>query len=930
MNHQIFDALATGYFSARSTDSRVASLLSEGKLVLGGQTLNVMDTSTFENIEDLSRADMLALVSLRWLDALRRSELSDLDKDEIWIKIFKSWSASKAARAGTSDAWRPLPLEQRSIAIALGAPTSLEIHEFLSAHIDRLFEQGSTDVPAKHSLHLLRIRLALMMRRGDNEHDLQRAVVQATSAAFTEDGYAIAKDLSEIPTVAAQWSQLLEQTGVPADDEIYVRLTSPEFWRHAMTPEGTLIPVGGALPKIVPGADSPETRYILTAGSEGSAPGKISRIDKNGLVSLRSGWGETEKDANEETLTTILLGPVRHRSAHQDVGRITYNSQGRAWLIDPLEELVSGKEMHSIVDIEDVQYRSLGAASLVRHYADDQVEGLVVSANVHRQVQWQRHAVFARTGNYLVVEDVVRSSRQYSGYLQWMVAPDVDIVPTPGGFHLHSGLRTVALHISAVSLKEFSIDEVTAEGNHRVAWRIRIPLSGSSNRAVSIIADVRDPEVFEARRIPRSGKEFTVEFRDKQLVETLVVTPEISAIMPSNLDTEEAVLRTVAYGAAGELSPDEALQQRLLVRSAIQEVKQTVRAEGGDRSARLRGIQSLISIGNDLRVSGLRDHGYGSALVDLAGTDLRDHISNHPQVGNLRRGPLVRFADEDLIQPSYSVPVRTTLDSRTVPDGLEGSFVWSVDLGQLVPSAYVHDAPGDILTVYCHGATDRAKFTMPRYERLRSMSSLDLGPVLFFSDPCLDLDSRMILSWYVGTEDLDLHREMAQMIDSYARSRGIEKVLLVGNSGGGFAALQLGAYLKGTRVVSFNPQIQVDNYVPRIAETAHWSLFGRESVSDDETQAPRMDLIKRYKQIDFDQDALLIQNPGDDHHYKDHFLPFTREFSGSTGRDKLRTLTPYLGPGHRVPSPNEYMKIVHDEALAVHDPVWKLQGLRDK
>lgn len=928
MTHPLLKELSTGYFGAKSSDERTAVLLAQGHLKLGDHTLNVMDSATFDQTADLSRVHQLALLSLRWVDPLRRARISVTDADESWTKIFTAWSSSKVANDPASDAWRPLPLEQRAVALALGAPSAEIFRELASLHIDRVAGFESKDVPAERRLRLLQIRLALMIRRHDSESDLQRAGIEAAAGAFTEDGYAITKDLAAIPAAAYQWRQTLEQIGISKDHEIFTRLSSSEFWRHAMAPDGTLIPVGGALPETLPGAETSQTRYIITGGAEGSAPEKISRVDKTGLVSLRSGWGETERDATEETLVTMILGPVRDRAAHQDPGRLTYHSQGRAWLIDPVDEIASGKDMHSIVDVDEVRYRPLGNAELVRHYADEQVEGLVVSTNVHLQIQWQRHVVFARTGNYMVVEDVIRSSREYSANLQWMVAPDIEIEPTSQGFRLHADNCTVALHISTVTLKDYTIDEVVNVEGLRIAWRIRVPLSGKSNRAVSIIADVNDSEVFEARRIPRSGKEFTVELRDKQLAETLVVTPEISAIMPSELDVEEAVTRTVAYGAAGELNLEEALEQRVLVRSAIEEVKNAIRYEGGDPAARLRGIHNLISAGNDLRVSGLRDHGFGAALVDLAGTDLRENIEHHPQIGNLRRGPLVRFADENLIQPNYSVPVRTTLNSDSVPDDVQGSFVWSVDLGQLVPSAYVHEAPGDVLTVYFHGATDRTKFTMPRYERLRSMPSLGLGPVLFFSDPCLDLDSRMLLSWYVGTEERDLHREIAQMIDAYARRRGIEKVLIVGNSGGGFAALQLGAYLKGTRVVSFNPQIQIDRYVPRIAESAHWALFGRDTVSDDVEQAPRMDLIKRYKQIAFDQDVLMIQNPGDDHHYKEHFIPFTSDFEESIGRNRLRTLTPYLGPGHRVPSPAEYMKIVHDESVAVLEQPWSLQGLR--
>ncbi|WP_334123100.1 alpha/beta fold hydrolase [Glutamicibacter sp.] len=920
--------LASGYFSNRSSDDKDARLLSQGQLVLGDRELNVMSSSTFDDLTGLPRVHKLALVSFRWIDVLRRSKLVDLDSDETWLRVFEAWSSSSSAQDPSSDAWRPIPLEQRAIAMALGAPNTGGMRESITLHIERVGDLVLKDASAIRRLQLLRVQLALMSRRGDSERDLQCVALKAASLAFTEDGYAIAKDLSEMQEASQKWRTLFEQIGVNSDHEVFSRLVGTDFWRHALAPDGSLIPIGGELPEVVPGSETPQTRYILTGGAEGSAPDKLSRIDKTGLVSLRSGWGETETDARDETLITLMLGPVRDRTAHQDPGRITFHSQGRGWIIDPVDEIASGKEMHSIVDVEGVRYRVLGGANLARHYADDQVEGLLVSTNVYQQVQWQRHVIFARTGNYLIVEDVIRSSASFKANLQWMVSPDVNIEPTSRGFLLHSDAKTVALHISTGSLKDYSIDEVRSAAGHRIAWRIRVPLPGNSSRVVSIISDVEDSKIFHAYRVPRSGKEFTVELRDKNLDETLVITPEISAIMPSNLDTEEAVNRTVAYGAEGNLEPAEALEQRVLVRAAIQEVKDTVRAEGGDVSSRLRGINSLISIGTELRVSGLRDHAFGTALIDIAGTELRDQISNHPQVGNLRRSPLVRFADEQLLQPSYSVPVLTTLDSGSVPAGSTSSFIWSVDLGQLVPSAYIHDAPGNVLTVYCHGATDRTKFTMPRYERLRSMSSMGLGPVMFLSDPCLDLDSRMILSWYVGTEDMDLHQEMAQMIDAYARKKGIEKILLVGNSGGGFAVLQLAAYLKGTRVVSFNPQIQVDRYVPRIAQTAHWALFGRNTVSDSDTHAPRMDLIKRYEQISFEQDVLLIQNPGDDHHYKDHFIPFTSAFSKSPGSHRIRTLTPYLGPGHRVPSPAEYMRIVHDEATAENEMPWTYQGLR--
>jgi pimeloyl-ACP methyl ester carboxylesterase len=535
--------------------------------------------------------------------------------------------------------------------------------------------------------------------------------------------------------------------------------------------------------------------------------------------------------------------------------------------------------------------------------------------------------VFARTGNYLVIDDLLRSSTPYEAHLQWIVAPDVEIEPVAQGFLLHDDKRTVSIVVSTSGLRGYTIDELTDAAGERIAWRIRVPMIGTSNRAVTIISDVVDRQRFKARRVARPGKEFTVDITDKHIDETLVVTPELSAIVPAGLDPEDAVSRTIELAAAGSLSEDEALEQRLQVRRAIQHVKSRIRAEGAGPEARLRGIEQLQDAGRELKVAGLRDHGFASALIDIAGTDLADRIAANPSVGNVRRSPLVRWGDETLIQEGYSVPVHTTLDAGTFPAEAHEPSVWSVDLGQLVISSYLVDEPGDVLTVYFHGATDRTRFSMPRYERLRSMPLLGTGPVMFFSDPCLDLDSRMILSWYVGTEDLDLHREIARMIEAYARKKEIDKVLLVGNSGGGFAALQLGAILQGTRVVSFNPQVQIDRYVPRIAQTAHWSLFGRDTVSDDPVHAPRMDLIESYRRIGFDQDVVLIQNPGDDLHYKEHFLPFTEAFRASGNADRLRALTPYLGPGHRVPPPNEYLDYVRHAVDGAFGN-WSLEGIR--
>ena len=90
-----------------------------------------------------------------------------------------------------------------------------------------------------------------------------------------------------------------------------------------------------------------------------------------------------------------------------------------------------------------------------------------------------------------------------------------------------------------------------------------------------------------------------------------------------------------------------------------------------------------------------------------------------------------------------------------------------------------------------------------------------------------------------------------------------------------------------------------------------------------------MDVIERYRRIGFDQDVLLIQNPGDDHHHQKHFLPFTEAYAASERSSRLRMLTPHLGPGHRVRSSEEHLQIVCGETEAQSDRFWKLRGMRE-
>jgi len=117
-----------------------------------------------------------------------------------------------------------------------------------------------------------------------------------------------------------------------------------------------------------------------------------------------------------------------------------------------------------------------------------------------------------------------------------------------------------------------------------------------------------------------------------------------------------------------------------------------------------------------------------------------------------------------------------------------------------------------ILVALSGAVAERKSKMAPFFSGLGIARSLGL-PLIAISDPSLALDGELSLGWYAGNESLmDLPWLLADILDGYARRHGVE-LLVIGGSGGGFAALQLGALLKSpTQLVVWNPQTSISDY----------------------------------------------------------------------------------------------------------------------
>src|SRR5699024_6490387 len=184
IREQLISCLATGFFAPQGLDRARAGYLLDGRLKLGDQVVKVDETGTYDGKVELPRNQLLLLHSLRWLDMLRRSRGEVPGAEQAWTRLFEVWSNSDAAANPESVAWGALPLEQRSIAIALGAPDGSSALASIPRHLEMLEKSEKEAAPAARRLQVLRIRLGLQARRGDTDEELRETAVRTAEEVF--------------------------------------------------------------------------------------------------------------------------------------------------------------------------------------------------------------------------------------------------------------------------------------------------------------------------------------------------------------------------------------------------------------------------------------------------------------------------------------------------------------------------------------------------------------------------------------------------------------------------------------------------------------------------------------------------------------------------------------------------------------------------
>lgn len=259
---------------------------------------------------------------------------------------------------------------------------------------------------------------------------------------------------------------------------------------------------------------------------------------------------------------------------------------------------------------------------------------------------------------------------------------------------------------------------------------------------------------------------------------------------------------------------------------------------------------------------------------------------------------------------------------------------------ELVAARYRHTFGGDrhfdallvnkgteVLIVTFHGALDRTRYTLPRFERLATTGEFGQS-MMFFSDPTLWADPTFQLGWYTGWKNQEVQPLVAEWAITAAHAVGASRIIFTGSSGGGFAALQVSALVPGSVCLAFNPSTSIHGYLsggtstgtqrtyvkvlyPELAGGNVWAM----DFTDDWAAGlgDRMSVRKRYA-TPRENYVMYADNPNDWHHDVD--LPALTDVMAAAGTaDRLRVHT-YEGPtGHVPPNPRQFREAM-EEALA--------------
>ncbi len=912
-------------FEATGSDAKLVALILNGEVRLPPHPVAQVPRPIDWNADPLEQRNWRAqLHMLRWLDPLRRESLRSPERRPelmaTWDGIVQEWARSNLpGKSAARSAWLSMIEAVRTETLINGLPLTEapeEVLDLLNIHGSWIADERHVG----HSNHALRQHSALFQVGAvvGNTQWMELAVERLknhVASAIDDEGL---NDEGAVRYWEMNWRWIsyaaarLEAEGVDAGFMRERLSLAAEALAFATRPDGKYEPLGDSDPSSPQVYEHPYLEYVTSNGARGQAPTELARVYSRGFIFGHSGWGEIGRDFAQESFYSVIFGPGDKVHGHNDAGSVTFFAKKQRVLVDAGKyAYVTSSEQsycfdrtgHNVITVDGAEYDPSRPVELVHSSLSDELDYFRLEDRGYKGVVIRRLIIFSRVTEALLVIDNVHSSKDIVARWRWHLAPEASTEVDGASVH------------GTTSEGGFSLLWAGSRPTLEVARGERRPMEGwfSPSWGKLVPSDV----VVATRKGHKSRTAVAVETTpsDRRNLQSFAITEGVAYVVRGNGVVEVVIVgrdsvRTVATDekglskviqSLGHVAPEYTVSNTWRPPSTGNYAK-----EIDDKVAFAR--RSLGELGDDgevvANIRSLRDvlsQGFDQGAI----AGIRDLITTSPTQSEMFEGPVGKAyragfnfdsKQSSLMYRGKEVVLRTFgQDDLSAPSlgSLRSRAIHVFNLGSLSLPMQFQPGAGKKLLVCFGGAQDRGKIGLPRFEWERQLEIFDI-PKLFVSDPTLDLAADLRLGWYLGSARTDAHTSIARLVSRYAQQLGVEEIWTMGTSGGGFAAMQVGAIIPHAHVFAVNPQTDVSEYVKRFSTKAIQHVFGGKVPP---SERHRTSVLERLRSGHSLAELTILLNEEDVHHRTAHVEPLENELR-KDGVDILEVDRVRWGAGH--------------------------------
>lgn len=195
------------------------------------------------------------------------------------------------------------------------------------------------------------------------------------------------------------------------------------------------------------------------------------------------------------------------------------------------------------------------------------------------------------------------------------------------------------------------------------------------------------------------------------------------------------------------------------------------------------------------------------------------------------------------------------------------------------------------LIVFGSGAYDNKKIKLPVFQRYTWKDEFEEN-LIFYNDPTLYLGD-VTLAWGYGTEKHHYLETIANILSKLIKIMKIkfEDIGIYGSSGGGFMAIVLATFIRGSKAIVNNPQTNIGKYYEGLIKRLFSIVYPEMDLKNALNFYPeRVNLIELFKKENYIPNIKYFQNVACKFDMDNQFLPFInglRSIDGSYFYSKI-------------------------------------------